>query len=261
MRIFWQSFVSASVNEAYLRKLSSYLNEIAAAGTTVHVAGLPPHERNFGRLAEFRSSIFAVDNGLAAEEEGFDAFVMGHFQDAGVYELRSALRIPVIGAGESGLLAASQLGRRFGLVTLDQAFEVWHLEQAERHGLLDRIVKVVSSGAKASDYTEVFAGDATAKAKMLDKFIACAEPLVEAGADVIIPAGLLGGLLISDERDFKIGNVPVLNSVAVALKAAEFWAQLRSLNGIEPSRGPSFAMASPEVRRGFRSFVDRGSKS
>lgn len=261
MRIFWQSFVSVSQNEPYLQKLSKYLNQIAAPGTTVHVTGLPPHERNFGRLAEFRSAILAIDNGLAAEEDGFDAYVMGHFQDPGLYELRSALRIPTIGAGEASLLMASQLGRRFGLVTLDEAFEVWHLEQAERYGLSGRIVKVVSSGSKAADYTAAFAGDQAAKAKMLSDFIACAQPLVEAGADVIIPAGLLGGLLISEERNFKIAHVPILNPAAVALKVAELWVQLHHLNGIEPSRGPSFASPNSEVRKGFRSFVAGGLRS
>ncbi len=255
MRIFWQSFVSTAQNEPYLRKLSSYLNEIAATGTTVHVDGLPPHARNFGRLAELRSSILAINNGLAAEDDGFDAYVMGHFQDPGLYELRSTLRIPAIGAGEATLLAASQLGRRLGLVTLDPAFEVWHLEQAERYGLNGRIVKVAGLGCKASDFADAFAGDQAAKARMLRDFIACAEPLVDAGADVIIPAGVLPGLLVCEEHNFKIGHAPVVNCAAVALKTAEMWVQLRHLSGLEPSRGPSFALASPEVREGFRAFI------
>ncbi|MDU6138287.1 aspartate/glutamate racemase family protein, partial [Bradyrhizobium sp.] len=119
MRIFWQSFVDASVNAPYMARLSEYLNAIAAPGTSVHVEGISPPDREFGRLAELRCAIQAIDNGIAAEQGGFDAFVMGHFQDPGLYELRSALDIPVIGTGEATLLAASQLGRRLGLVTLD----------------------------------------------------------------------------------------------------------------------------------------------
>src|ERR1700757_5381222 len=110
MRIFWQSFVDASVNAPYMALLSEYLNNIAAPGTTVHVEGISPPDREFGRLAELRCAIQAIDNGIAAEERGFDAYVMGHFQDPGLYELRSALDIPVIGAGESTPLAGSQLG-------------------------------------------------------------------------------------------------------------------------------------------------------
>ena len=40
MRIFWQSFVDASVNAPYMARLSEYLNNIAASGTTVHVEGI-----------------------------------------------------------------------------------------------------------------------------------------------------------------------------------------------------------------------------
>src|SRR5512140_3602512 len=151
MRIFWQSFVDASLNKPYLVKLTTYLNAIAAPGTTVHVEGLSPPDRDFGRLAEFRCAIMAVDNGLAAEDDGFDACVVGLFPDSGLYELRSALRIPAIGACEATLLAASQLGRRLGLVTLDPVFEVWHYEQAERYGLRDRVVHVTGLGCKPED--------------------------------------------------------------------------------------------------------------
>ena len=106
MRIFWQSFVDQATSAPYMARLAAYLNEIAAPGTSVHVEGITPADRDFGRLSEFRCAIQAVDNGFAAQESGFDAYVMGHFQDPGLYELRSALTIPVVGTGEATLLAA-----------------------------------------------------------------------------------------------------------------------------------------------------------
>ena len=107
MRIYWQSFVDSTASAPYMARLATYLNDIAAPGTSVHVEGISPPNRDFGRLTEFRCAIQAVDNGIAAQESGFDAYVMGHFQDPGLYELRSAVTIPVIGAGEATLLAAS----------------------------------------------------------------------------------------------------------------------------------------------------------
>ncbi len=169
MRIFWQSFVDQATSAPYMARLASYLNEIAAPGTSVHVEGITPADRDFGRLSEFRCAIQAVDNGLAAQESGFDAYVMGHFQDPGLYELRSALTIPVVGTGEATLLAASQLGRRLGLVTLDAAFEVWHYEQADRYGLSGRVAHVTGMGCRPEDFSAAFAGDAAAKARMLTR--------------------------------------------------------------------------------------------
>lgn len=257
MRIFWQSFVDASANAPYMAGLSDYLNQIAAPGTTVHVEGISPPDREFGRLAELRCAVQAIDNGIEAEERGFDAYVMGHFQDPGLYELRSALDIPVIGAGESTLLAASQLGRRLGLVTLDPVFEIMHYEQAERYGLGDRVIHVTGLGCKPEDFTGAFAGDQAAHARMIGGFKACALPLVERGADVVIPAGVLPGLLIGREHGLKIGHAPVVNCAAIALKSAEMWVQLRELNGVEPSRGPSFRRASAVARSDFRALLAR----
>jgi hypothetical protein len=68
---------------------------------------------------------------------------------------------------------------------------------------------------------------------------------------------VLPGLLIASERGFKIGYAPVVNCAAVALKSAEMWVQLHRLNGTEPSRGPSFALANDRARQDFRATVSR----
>ncbi|MGV6876145.1 aspartate/glutamate racemase family protein [Pseudochelatococcus sp. B33] len=258
MRIFWQSFVDASASAPYMARLRDYLNGIAAPGVTVEVAGLSPPDRDFGRLSELRCAILTIDNGLAAEEAGYDAVVIGHFQEPGLYELRASLRIPVIGTGEASLHAGVQLGRRLGLITLDSVFETWHLEQAALYGLGDRIVGVRGLDCTPGDFSDAFAGDEAAYARMRAAFVACARPLVDAGADVIIPAGVLPGLLISREHGFTVAHAPVANCAAVALKSAEMWVQLHRLNGIEPSRGPSFALSSARARDDFRALVARG---
>ncbi|MEI2384448.1 aspartate/glutamate racemase family protein [Breoghania sp. JC706] len=258
MKIFWQSFIDRSASAPYMERLSAYLNSIAAPGTTVHVEGVSPPDRAFGRLAEFRCAVMAVDNGLQAEADGYDAVVMGHFQDPGLHELRSALRIPVIGTGEATLLAASTLGRRLGLVTLDPVFEVWHREQADLIGLGGRVTHVTGMACKPEDFSQAFAGDETARARMLADFTACARPLVDGGADVIIPAGVLPGLLVGGEHGFTVGHAPVVNCAAVALKSAEMWVQLKALNGLEPSRGPSFALAPDQAVDDFRKLVREG---
>lgn len=258
MKIYWQSFVSQVNGAAYLARLQDHLNEMAAPGTAVEVFGMDPPDRDFGRLSELRCGIQAIDAGLGAEDSGYDAFVMGHFQDPGLYELRSALRIPVIGAGESTLLAATQLGRRIGLITLDPAFETWHFEQADLYGIGGRVTHVTGLGLRPEDFNEVFAGDAAKKAALLAAFADNAMPMVEAGAEVIVPAGVLPGLLIGGEKGFKVGHAPVVNCAAVALKSAEMWVQLRAFSDLEPSRGPSFALATDQAKRDFRTLVAKG---
>lgn len=255
MKIFWQSFVDRKIGASYLDRLERYLNQIAAPGTEVSVFGMSPPDRDFGRLSELRCGLQAIDAALGAEEAGYDCFVMGHFQDPCLYDIRSALRIPVIGTGEATLLAASQLGRRIGLISLDPAFETMHYEQANLYGLGDRVKFVAGLGLTPGDFDQAFSGDAAKKAVLLDGFTAAAMPMVEAGADVIVPAGVLPGLLIGGEPGFCVGHAPVINCAAAALKSAEMWVQLHALSNLEPSRGPSFKLANDRARKDFRTLM------
>ena len=71
-------------------------------------------------------------------------------------------------------------------------------------------------------------------------------------------AGALSALLFADERGMTVGHAPVVNCVAVTLLLAEAGVRIRELTGIEPSRGPSFALAPPGAIEEFRSFVRQG---
>ena len=260
MRVLWQSFVDTTENAPYFARLGAYLADIAAPGTTVDVKGISPPDRDFGRLTEFRCAIQAVDNAIDAARQGYDAYVMGHFQDPGLYEARAAVPIPVIGAGEAALHFAAQLGRRIGLVSIDDVFEVWHLEQAERYGLRERIAGIAGLGAVPTDFNAAFAGDDVAYQRMRAAFVDCAIPLVARGADVIVPAGLLPGLLLAREKGFCVGHAPVVNPAALALKTAELWVFLHQRDGIGASRGPSFALAPDRAVQDFQALVKGGRK-
>jgi hypothetical protein len=93
---------------------------------------------------------------------------------------------------------------------------------------------------------------------MLSAFMECARPLVEKGADVIVPAGVLPGLLLARERGLTVAHAPVVNCAAVALKSGELWIQMHKLDGIEASRGPSYALAPRRAVEDFRKLVASG---
>ncbi len=261
IRLWWQSFVDPSLNAPYLERLGAYLNEIAAPGTFVTVHGMTPPDRGFGRLPELRCSVLAVDGALQAAEEGFDGYVMGHFQEPGLYAARSAVEIPVVGIGEASLHWAAQLGRRLGLVSIHEVFEHWHREQADLYGLGGRVTHVVALNAAVEEFAPAFAGDGAAYDRLLGSFRAAAEPIVAAGVDVVVLAGGLGALLFAREHGLIVGHAPVVNSVAVGLKAAEMAVALRRLTGLVPSRGPSFALAPQQAIDDFRALARASSSS
>lgn len=258
MRIWWQSFIDASASPAYITRLTGWLNGIASPGTVIEVHGITPPDRGFSRLSELRCAVVAIDNGLEAAAQGYDAVVMGHFQDPGLYELKSALRIPVVGTGEATLHLAAQYGRRIGLVTLDDVYRDWHLEQGDLYGLSHRISHVTGLNADPADFSAAFAGDAAARGRMIGAFRAVAEPMVAGGADVIVPAGVLPGLLVSEEYGLRIGHAPVVNCAAVALMQAEMQVRLNRLSGLTPAGGPYCAPAPDVAIADFRALVARG---
>src|SRR6266536_6433 len=111
MRLLWQSFVDQTQNAAYFERLRADLGELAAPGTSIEFMGMDPPDRDFGRLTEFRCAIQAVDNALAAEQQGYDGFIMGHFQDPGLYEARAAAPMPVTRRPISGCAPPSWRAR------------------------------------------------------------------------------------------------------------------------------------------------------
>ncbi len=73
-------------------------------------------------------------------------------------------------------------------MTIDKVFATYHYEQADRYGLGQRIGGIVGLGCKPEDFAEAFAGNESARLSMLADFTACAQPLIEAGCDVLVPA-------------------------------------------------------------------------
>lgn len=249
-RILWQGFVDPAVHRAYVDRLVAYLNEIAAPGTTFEFRGIDPPDRYLHRLTENRCALKAVANVIEAEEEGFDAAIVGHFQDSGLWDARAAVDIPVIGLGECSMLHSCMLGSRAGLVTISPVFVRWHEEQIVRYRLGDRIIGVRAMDTSVDLYMRAFESEQDYR-EVRRQFVEQAAPLVAAGAEVVIPAGGLPALLLRGEREFEVDGAPVLNPTPVAAKQAEIAVELRRLNGTGTSRHSTFAKPSPEARREY----------
>ena len=128
-RVWYQSFVDPAEQAPYIDRLRARLQNLASPGITVDVHGIAPPDRYFHPITEFRCAQQTIHAALEAERAGYDAFVIGHFQEPGLTECRGAVNIPVIGLGEATMLFACSIGRRIGLVTIDPVFIPWHEEQ------------------------------------------------------------------------------------------------------------------------------------
>jgi Asp/Glu/hydantoin racemase len=241
-RIWYQSFVHPVEQAPYMQRLQALLDSVAAPGVRFEVHGLDPPDHVFHPLTEFRCAAQVIGHALEAEKAGYDAFVIGHFQEPGLIEIRSSVDIPVIGLGEANLLAALTLGYRLGLVTIDPVFIPWHDRQVRMHGLGERVVGTTALKMSLPAFMKAFT-DETAYAGVRADFVAQVRPLIEAGAEVIIPAGGLPMLLFARESPFVIDDAPVLNGIAIVAKAAEMALALRSITNVVVSRRGTYAKA------------------
>src|SRR5262249_37738105 len=137
----------------------------------------------------------------------------------------------------------------FGLVTINPIFIPWHRDQITRLGLDRRAVGVRAVDTQVDTYTRALE-DKSAYNEVKEAFGREAELLVEAGAEVIIPAGGLPMLLFAQDR-FTVHNAVVLNGIAVAVAATEMALKLRRQTGVAVSRQGTFAKAPPDAIKEF----------
>ena len=110
-RVWYQSFVHPTEQAPYLERLQKFLDAVASPAVRFEVHGLDPPDRHFHALTEFRCAAQIIRHAIEAERSGYDAFVIGHFQEPGLLEIRGAVDFPVVALGEAMLFAACTMGR------------------------------------------------------------------------------------------------------------------------------------------------------
>lgn len=244
-RIWYQSFVHPTEQAPYIERLQAQLDAVSGPEYRFEVHGLDPPDHLFHPLTEFRCAAQTIRNALEAERAGFDAVVIGHFQEPGLLEIRGAVNIPVIGLGEANFLAAFSMGRKIGLVTIDPVFIEGHERQINTYGFQQRIAGIKAIQVDLPGFMSAFTEEASYK-NVREDFVSRVRPLVASGAEVIIPAGGLPMLLFARERPFVIDGAIVQNGIAVVAKAAEMAVDLNRLTGSVVSRRGCYAKASDE---------------
>jgi allantoin racemase len=241
-RIWYQSFVDPAAQAPYIDRLRARLNRLAAPGVAVDVYGMSPPDRHFHALTEFRCADQAIRAALRAEQEGYDAFVIGHFQEPALTEIRGSVDIPVVSLGEATMLFACSLGRSIGLVTISPVFVPWHEEQIRRHGLEHRVIGVAAIECDLGRFMRAFEDPAELAALRAD-FTARIAPLLARGAEVIIPAGGLPMLLFAEQQPFVIDGALVLEGIATVLKATEMAVAIHRATGAVAARSGLYRRA------------------
>ena len=250
MKIWYQSYVDFENGASYWEVLRAHLDRVKGPETEFEIHGITPFDSYAHPLVEYRCAREMICNAIRAEREGYDAFVVGHFQDAGLYEARAAVDIPVMGLGEATMLYACQLGQRLGIVTINPRFIPWFHQQIAKYGLGQRIIGVHAVKFEPGQMLEAY-GDSTKAEEVRGLFEDQARPLVEGGIDVILPGGGIPMLLFSEFENHAVDGAPVINGIPIALKMAEMTVELKRITGQSVSRTGDYALAPDSVIEEF----------
>ncbi|MEM9059443.1 MAG: aspartate/glutamate racemase family protein [Pseudomonadota bacterium] len=252
MKLWYQSYVDYEHGAAYWDALRVHLDAIREPETSIDIKGITPYDSYAHPVVEWRCAREMMVQAVEAERAGYDAFIVGHFQDSGLYEVRSMVEIPVVALGEASMLYACQLGQRIGLITLNKRFVAGHLHQIRKYGLEHRVTGVHGMEFEPGQLMAAI-GDPTKLEDAKRIFEAQGLPLVESGIDILIPAGGIPMLAFSGISDHRVGRAPVINGIPIVVKMAEMAVKLRRLTGLSVSRVSDYVKAPDEVIEEFLS--------
>ena len=247
-RIWFQGATDRALMAPYIAKVEAHLKAILDPDFGYTFNTTTPPATTTHALTEYRIGAAFVRGVVEAEKQGFDAMAITHFQDAALAEVKSVAKIPVLGLGETTLFHACTLGRKLGLVTINPAFIPWHEDQVIRYGLQQRVVGVRAVNATVAEFIDAFASQSSFDS-LKPKWEKECRVLLDAGADVIVPAGGLPMMLFSGEMD----GAPVVNGITLIAKSAEMAIKLRQHGAAKVSRRSNYAHP-PE--KALKEFLD-----
>lgn len=263
MRLFYQSLGVSRRSESgpYAETLRATLRGAVAPGTEIEVFGLSPGRAiaDQYRYLEYLDTAEILDNGLRAEREGYDAFLIGNIFEPGMHALRELLNIPVLGLCEASVTLACLMGATFSVVNVNAKFARRVTENIAGYGLSGRLVSIERMQVeRAAMFDQAFDEPAMRDA-VIEEFRVAARRGLDKGAETVIPAGGIVMTLLAEAGVFEVDGAPVVNGLLALAKIGELAAGLRALTGHFTSKRLTYAPPSggllADIRRAYGDHV------
>jgi len=264
VRLFYQSLsvTRRSTSDEYAARLSAILRRAASPGMTIELRGLGEGRAiaDQYRYLEYLYTAEILDNGLAAERDGYDAFLIGNIFEPGLHALRELLNISVMGLCEASVFVACLMGTSFSVVNPKFARRV--TENISSYGLSGRLVSIDRMEVERPAVFDRAFEDGAVREDVLEQFRAAARRGLEKGAETIIPAGGIVMTLLADSGLHEVDGGPVVNGLYALVKIGELAASLKALTGHFTSKRMTYAPPSgallEDIRRIYGSHVYPG---
>jgi allantoin racemase len=256
MRFWYQSVTREGSFPTYRATLGRLLEAAAGPDVEIDVHGI---QRQGGtgdqyRYLAFLETVEILENVHRAQEEGYDAFLIGNLFDPGLREAREIADIPIISLGETVLQTAETMGESMGFISINKKFEPRLWDGLTRRRLTDKVAGISSMQVPSMAALEAAGEDDTAVQALLERFMKAAEETVEMGAEVVIAAGGVVMAIVADQGCFKTpSGAPILNGVAALVQQGKAAVELRRLmGGVYTSSRLTYSKPSAGEIAGFR---------
>lgn len=202
-------------NEPTKRNASNYVS----SNTKIDVVNLekaPEAIENHYEVA--LAAPATVEAVIEAERKGYDAVVIGCFDDPGLHAARERVSIPVVGLGETSMTTASLLGNKFAIISTSKKSGAINERKAMDLGLIKKLAYSSGIDVPVLKLTKD-------KAKVRQRLLKEAKKAIdEFGAEAIVLG--CGGMMGFSEEMCKILKVPVIDPLLITVKTAETLATL-----------------------------------
>lgn len=219
----WLQSASASSDAAiwkvYQDSAAKHARAIVQPGTAVEFHGVSATYPGVDSLdgAIHLVAREMIRNAIRAEDRGYGAFVNVTTTDAGRDEVLELTDLPAIFITEATVHLAAQMGGCFGFLTHNSGIRRKMEQITSRYGLGAMVVPGASLELTYHDFVKLYADPAAG----MDAFRTEARKVIARGAKVLIPAGGPLNMFFVDHGLREVDGVPVLDILAVAIKAAE----------------------------------------
>jgi Asp/Glu/hydantoin racemase len=250
---FWYQFTAdAAKHPAFVAALRRHAERVGSAGTQVTFHGMDP-ELGHGLLqadvilspAVYASVVVPLflRNAWKAQQQGYDAFIIGTFAEPVLRELRSLLEIPVVSAFEASMLAGCSVAPKLAHLVLSEQTVPYVQASIDRHGLASRVsgIHLVDEVMLETTLDQQFEHPGP----YLERFRTAARIAIAAGADAVIPAEGMVAAIVAVNGLQEVDGAPVIDAVGVSILAAEHAITLTQRLGLKPSRRRAYTRPTP----------------
>ncbi len=237
MKIWCQSCGVFGKDSAYFgyyeKALEKHAREIARPDTAVDIRGADIFAPGVDRYHASQNicTMQAVKKAIRAEQEGYDAFVMISTIDAGFYEIREMVDIPVVFMLENCVHFAMILAPKFAFLTHNDALLERLTEMTKQYGLAENMIPGGHLDYSYTIWPDMFEHPE----RYIDIVTQKAKEIIKRGARILIPSALPLGVWIVQQGLTDVDGCRIIDAFGCAVKMAELMVDLKKI-GISRSK-------------------------